>query len=321
MTGRVTPLEMDTQEYDLENAEELIPKGRPRFPRVAIHQLFRFAKPIELLMIIGAALSSIAYGSVNLLAIKAVGQSLISLMAGTAIAGGALGKQAPTLLGLGILAFSAKYLSRALWIISAERQVKRVSLMFLESVLRQDMEWFDLSSGESLSTRLSNDVPLIRTGIAESTDYLLSVVGTIITSLIISFWSDWKLTAIILALMPLLIACGAFTVRINAHMAQRTGDAFSQASSIAEQALAGIRTVYAFSLQKRFADLYEEKLNEVELADVSRASLSGLFAGAFNCLLFLIFGLAFYLGSHMVLDGKIYAGDAVVSARNYQLPK
>ncbi|KAI8995089.1 P-loop containing nucleoside triphosphate hydrolase protein [Gaertneriomyces semiglobifer] len=259
-----------------------------------------------------AALASMGSGSINLIAIHAIGDTLAGLMSGSGQDLSGIGDKAALFVGLALYAFCSKYISRALWTLTAERQVNRISLLFLESVLRQDMEWFDLSDGDSLSARLSNDVPLIRSGLGESAGSLFSVLGNIIGCLIVSFWNDAKLTGIILALLPLLIGCGVAIVKVNASLATKSGDAYAKASSVPEQALSGIRTVFAFSLQRRFLEKYEDRLREVEQVDRRKAFVSGLSLGIFSCTLFLTFALSFYIGTHMVLDGRIPGAHAVV---------
>ncbi|KAI8820019.1 P-loop containing nucleoside triphosphate hydrolase protein [Fimicolochytrium jonesii] len=317
MAGRIYPSvdnvggDSESIDMDLENPRLLRPK-EPGLPRLSTSQLFSFATWWEVVLMFLAALASMGSGSINLIAINAIGSTLAGLMSGTGQGLSGIGEKAFLFAGLALYAFCSKYISRALWTMIAERQVKRISSLFLESVLRQDMEWFDLSDGDSLSTRLSNDVPLIRIGLGESAEALFSVAGNIIGCLLVSFWNDAKLTGIILSLLPLLIGCGVVIVKVNASMAAKSGDAYARASSVPEQALSGIRTVYAFTLQRRFMEKYEDSLRQVEQVDIRKAMFSGLSMGVFSCILFLIFALSFYIGTHMVLDGRIPGPNAVV---------
>src|SRR5690349_13490747 len=99
-------------------------------------------------------------------------------------------------------------------------------------------------------------------------------------------------------------------------MARRCADTYALASAVAEQALSGIRTVYAFSLQRRFATKYDQNLAEVRDAEEKRAKLFGLSLGAFNCLLFLIFAFGFWYASRMVIKSEM-GGPAVVVGNPY----
>ena len=95
-------------------------------------------------------------------------------------------------------------------------------------------------------------------------------------------------------------------------MTKRSNDAFVSASSVAEQALSGVRTVYAFSLQNRFSLRYGDSLRRVEQADRRKSFVLGLSTGAFNCLLFLIFAFGFWWAGRMVAKGDEQGTNVVV---------
>ena len=51
--------------------------------------------------------------------------------------------------------FISSLLSNLLWTLSALHQTKRMRVVFLEAVLRQDMGWYDLNPPTELPTRLA----------------------------------------------------------------------------------------------------------------------------------------------------------------------
>ncbi|KAJ3034165.1 Multidrug resistance protein 1 [Rhizophlyctis rosea] len=288
---------------------------------ISLWALWQFATSLDIFLILLAALTSIVTGIINPLAIRILGELLSGFLAaavgGVNVGGNStdsdnLTEKALKFTYLGLGSFGATYISRALWVLTAEKQISRISLAYLESILRQDMEYFDMAQGESPTARLQNDIPLIRRGIGENTGVLFSTLGTMITSLVISFWTGWKLTLILLALLPLLVFTGFIIVRVDSRMTKRSSDAFVFASSVAEQALSGIRTVCAFSLQRRFVLRYGDSLKNVEQADRKKAHASGLAMGVFNCVLFLIFAFGFWWASRMVVRHEVEGSGVVV---------
>ncbi|KAJ3047668.1 Multidrug resistance protein 1, partial [Rhizophlyctis rosea] len=171
--------------------------------KVSLWGLWRFATKWELAMILFACLTSMVTGIINPLAIRILGDLLAGFLAG---ASGAVGtnlsdvgnlyEKSRLFAWLGLGAFGATYISRALWVLTAEQQINRISLRYLECVLRQEMEFFDRSEGDSPTARLQNDIALIRNGIGETAGALFATLGTMTTTLIISFWTGWKLTLI-----------------------------------------------------------------------------------------------------------------------------
>ena len=54
--------------------------------------------------------------------------------------------------------FVCSFLQAGLWSITAVRQVHRIRIKFFQSILKQDVGWFDVNEGGGLTTRLSEYV-------------------------------------------------------------------------------------------------------------------------------------------------------------------
>ncbi|KAJ3053245.1 Multidrug resistance protein 1 [Rhizophlyctis rosea] len=329
MAGRVhpetsdsmPPTVIDVPDQDDVSVDDvqLLPKPLPEYPTIPIHALWRFATFGEWCLMIIAAFASMAAGVINPVAIMSVGDMISSYFKFGSSDAALMSSITKSMYdkgilfgGLAIAVFVATYVSRSLWIYTAEKQCKRISILYLRRILEKDMAWFDLQQGTSQTARLAKDLPLIKAGIGENMGSLFAFVGTLITALIISFKASWKLTLVMLALQPLLIFNGYAIIRVQAHMTKKSGDAYARAASVAEQALTGIRTVYAFSLQQRFVKRYADSLEEVRDADRRKGMIAGWAIGVFNCLLLLIFSFGFWYATQMVANKEIIVTDAVV---------
>lgn len=80
---------------------------------------------------------------------------------------------------------------------------------------------------------------------------------------------------------------------------------------MAEQVISGIRTVYSFSLQKRFRERYEEKLELAYKSGVYKGYALGWGFGTFMLVMFSMYGLAFWYGSRLVLQGEMDGGQVL----------
>ena len=66
---------------------------------------------------------------------------------------------------LGALSIVFYWLAWSGWMISAERQVRRMRFALLRNVLRQEIGWFDVHSTGELNHRLIDDLEKIKDGI------------------------------------------------------------------------------------------------------------------------------------------------------------
>lgn len=55
----------------------------------------------------------------------------------------------------GLIVFSTGFISMSCWHVLCERQVHKIRLKFFESVLHQNIEWFDKNKAGALTTKLS----------------------------------------------------------------------------------------------------------------------------------------------------------------------
>ncbi|KAI7890516.1 P-loop containing nucleoside triphosphate hydrolase protein [Mucor mucedo] len=285
-------------------------------PAVPIYKLFRFATKQELLMIFIATIFSAGIGAMQPVSIIIFGQFMATI--GAAMASGDYEKLAieahPLVLifvymGTGVL--FAAYTCNCFWVLTGENQVRRIRQMYVHAILRQEMGWFDKADEGSLTTRLATDTQLIQDGISEKFGLLVMCIGQFVTGFVVAFVKGWRLAVVMLATLPLLAGAGATMGYFITKYTLKSQDSYAEAGSVAEQVFSGIRTVYSFSLQNRFADLYEHKLEKAMQTGVKRGRILGFGFGSFMFILFSTYGLSFWYGSKLSRE-LLMTGDIVL---------
>ena len=76
------------------------------------------------------------------------------------------------------------------------------------AILRNEIGWFDDLNNTSpmLTGRLQSDATLLQTITVDRTAILLHNVGLVVTSFIIAFILNWRITLVVIATYPLLIS-------------------------------------------------------------------------------------------------------------------
>ncbi|KAI8907645.1 P-loop containing nucleoside triphosphate hydrolase protein [Powellomyces hirtus] len=271
--------------------------GKPQKgpPSVSLIGLWRYADGLDMLMVSFAVLAGMINGFVN-----PVVQSRVALAILSSLQKEKSLEDATKIWGsLAVVHLSLR---------TAERQAKRISLLYLERLLRQEMAWLDtISKGlrsseavssdvqaqdQALSSCLTNDdVHLVKLGIGEDATP---------TAPMLPFVSFFPALPSRLALMPLLIGAAYVLVKIETVMLGRASHALGQATPVADQALAGIRT-------------YDEKLQEVSNADARKGKAAGFAAGLFQAIIFLIFAFSFWYATRAAINIEISGSDAAIA--------
>ncbi|KAJ3123936.1 Multidrug resistance protein 1 [Physocladia obscura] len=257
-----------------------------------------------------AAVFSIGIGALIPSSILILGNVLNS--AGSLLGGGSLpagvtfdpSPMYPTILDFvyfGISMMIAGYLSQALWTLSGENQGRRIR------------ELFDMAEEGSLTTRLAQDTNLIQDGISEKFGLCIQSVAQFVTGFVIAFVKGPILALVLLASVPIMASVGIVMFSALSRLTTEAQDAYAEAGAVAEQVISGIRTVYSFSLQNRFATKYDLKLDNAEKADRRRGITLGIGFGTFMMVMFSTYGLAFWYGSRLTYGGRMSAGDVLVT--------
>ncbi|CAO3608104.1 unnamed protein product [Mucor fragilis] len=286
-------------------------------PAVPIYKLFRFATKIEVMMILCACVISAGIGAMQPVSIIIFGQFMGTI--GAAMASQNYEQLArdsqPLILtfvymGTGVLV--GAYITNCFWVLTGENQVRRIRSLYVHAILRQEMGWFDKAEEGSLTTRLATDTQLIQDGISEKFGLLVMCVGQFVTGFVVAFVKGWRLAVVMLATLPLMAGAGGAMGYYITKYTLKAQDSYADAGSVAEQVFAGIRTVYSFTLQKRFGDLYESKLDKAMKTGIKRGQILGFGFGSFMFILFATYGLSFWYGSKLTRDGLMAGEDVLV---------
>ena len=81
-------------------------------------------------------------------------------------------------------------------------------------------------------------------------------------------------------------------------------DSYSAATNIAEEALSGIRTVYAFGGERSEIERYNKGLIKAKYAVKLKGLLSGIVYGIMHFLFFACSALTFWYGVQLVLEDR-----------------
>jgi ATP-binding cassette subfamily B (MDR/TAP) protein 1 len=146
---------------------------------------------------------------------------------------------------------------------------------------------------------------LIQSGTAEKLGIVIQAIATFIAAFIIAFISQWKLTLILICLVPaLLLIVGSASVP-DAKIETRILKIQAQAGSYAESIFGGIRTVHAFSLRSRVVARLDGYLQDVIQIGKKKNLLYGAMFGGEFFVMYAGMGLAFWQGIAMVARGEV----------------
>ncbi|KAM0934126.1 putative ABC-type xenobiotic transporter [Dioscorea sansibarensis] len=188
--------------------------------------------------------------------------------------------------------------------IMGERLTLRVRERMFAAILKNEIAFFDDMNNASgiLSSRLETDATLLKTIVADRSTILLQNVGMIVTSFIIAFILNWRLTLVMLATYPLMVSGHISEKLFMQGYGGNLSKTYLKANMLATEAVSNIRTVAAFCSENKVIDLYAGELEEPSKHSFRRGQAAGIFYGVSQFFLFSSYALALWYGS--VLMGK-----------------
>ncbi|KAL5577120.1 hypothetical protein UlMin_018819 [Ulmus minor] len=274
--------------------------------KISFYKLFLFADRLDVVLLIVGTVAAMANGA---------SQPLMTLISGQLV--NYFGSSEPSQLldEVSKVALNFVYLAVEVscWMVTGERQATRIRGLYLKTILRQDIAFFDTetTTGEVI-VRMSGDTILIQDAMGEKVGKFIQLVSTFVGGFVVAFVKGWQLTLVMLACIPVIvIAVGVISIMIS-KMSSRQQIAYADAGNVVEQTVGAIRTVASFTGEKRAIEKYNTKLAIAYNVMTKQGLASGLGLGTIMLIVFGTYGLAFWYGAKLVIE-KGYDGGRVIN--------
>ncbi|CAL4950332.1 unnamed protein product [Urochloa decumbens] len=283
--------------------------------RVPFHKLFAFADSTDVALMLLGALGAVANGAAMPFMTVLFG-NLIDAFGGAMSIHEVVDRVSNVSLQFIYLAISsavASFVQVTCWMITGERQAARIRNLYLKTILRQEIAFFDkyTSTGEVVG-RMSGDTVLIQDAMGEKVGKFVQLVVTFLGGFIVAFAQGWLLTLVMMATIPPLVVAGAVMSNVVAKMASLGQAAYAESSVVVEQTIGSIRTVASFTGEKRAVEKYNKSLKSAYKSGVREGLAAGLGMGTVMVLLFCGYSLGIWYGAKLILE-KGYTGAKVMN--------
>ncbi|KAL3831651.1 hypothetical protein ACJMK2_023379 [Sinanodonta woodiana] len=191
------------------------------------------------------------------------------------------------------------YLEFVFWNLTAERQMNRIRKLFYQSVMRQEIGWFDTHKVGELGNVFTQDMQNLASGYGDKTAMFFQWIATWLGCYIVALVKGWKLALATISVCPVLVIIGAVAARWLKNMAVEERKAYSSAGAVAEEVFSAIRTVTAFNGQKKEAERFEQKLAGAHIRATRKGLILGMGTGSFWFYTFANMSIAYGYGAEL----------------------
>jgi ABC transporter fused permease/ATP-binding protein len=169
-----------------------------------------------------------------------------------------------------------------LFTVAGERIVSDLRVKLYHSLIHQDIGFFDSEKTGDLMNRLSSDTTVLQNAVTVNISMALRFGVTLLGSLLIMAMSSWRLTVVMLGIVPVVAIGGTIYGRLLRKVSRKVRDALAESSAVAEESLSGIRTVRAYAREEQESERYSEKIEDAFGLARTRARLGATFHGVMS---------------------------------------
>lgn len=195
-----------------------------------------------------------------------------------------------------------------LFTLAGERVVARLRNKLFHKLIRLDVSFYDETRVGELTSRLSVDTTQLKQSVTTSVGMGLRNMSTIIAGIIYLFLMSWKLTLVMLGIVPLVSVSASCYMRKIRKLSKDSQEALANSNVIAEESLSHIRTVKAFSREEYHKELYNDGIQKTYELGASISLYYGIFVGFIGLFGSGSMAVVLWYGGVLVIDNSMSPG-------------
>lgn len=193
--------------------------------------------------------------------------------------------------------------------IAGEQIVARLRSNLYTAIVNQEIAFFDERRTGELLSRLSADATVLQNAVSVNISMLTRNLGAAVGGIALLVYTSPKLAlGLLLALPPLALGTAGFGRRIRV-LSRQFQDALAETGNIAEETLAGIRTVRSFAQEQSESRRYSKAVQAALLLARKRISFIAVFTAAASLMGYLAIVGVLYYGSCLVIAKELSIGE------------
>lgn len=201
------------------------------------------------------------------------------------------------------------FLKSVCFAFAGERLVASLRRRLFAQLLRHEIGFYDQSRAAELTARLGGDTTVIQqaatSNIASAARHLVTAVGGVVYLITVS----WKLGLLVLCVVPPVGVISRVYGRAIKARTKAARQSAAEASEVAEESLANIRTLRALPQGEAMQEAaYGAKISAAMDIGFKASIADGLFSGGTSAAMYAAFTAIVFFGGSLVLSGELSRG-------------
>jgi len=171
--------------------------------------------------------------------------------------------------------------------------------------MKQDQGWFDQNNPFQFASKVQSKIKTIENGLGDKLGNILTAISLFFSGLIIAFITSWKLTLVLLSVLPFLGIGAMLLTKAIQTASKKAAESYTKAGGVAEEVLYQIKTVASFANFEYEIDKYNNLVNDCKKISINNSIKSALGVAIIFFIIYSAYSLAIWFGSRLILEKEI----------------
>ncbi|XP_023215245.1 ATP-binding cassette sub-family B member 8, mitochondrial-like [Centruroides sculpturatus] len=191
---------------------------------------------------------------------------------------------------------------------SGERIAYNIKKSLFNSVIKQDIAFFDAHKTGEILSRLTSDVQEFKSSLKLCISYGLRSITQAFGCVVSLYFISPKLTTLLIIVMPTVIGSGTVIASFLRKWSKLSQEQVARAAAVADEAIGNVRTVRAFAMEDKEIELYDQEILKAQKLNAQLGVGIGAFQGVTNLVLNGIILGVLFTGGFLMSSQEITPG-------------
>ncbi|OLP94424.1 Multidrug resistance protein 1 [Symbiodinium microadriaticum] len=210
-----------------------------------------------------------------------------------------------TMMLVGAGATLAATLQGCFFKIFAEKQAFKFRVLYFDSVLHQDVSWYDTKEVAALPAEINDDLEKIQDAFGDKFGNGVMSTAAFIGGFGCAFGMGWLIALVMCSTLPFMGIGAAIMGQAVQEIQNETQSCYAKASAVVEECLHAVRTVVAFGGEHRELKKFSVAVVEARRGGVKNGFKIGAGLGYTMMIMYLGYGLAFWFGMTLRYNDEV----------------
>ncbi|KAJ8639608.1 hypothetical protein MRB53_016302 [Persea americana] len=283
----------------------------------SLFKIFKFADGVDKLLVVLGTIGAMGDGMMTPLNFSIMSAIFNSYgKDGALLSHDVVDKYALRLLYVAIGVGLSAFIEGWCWTRTAERQISRLRKEYLNSILRQDVGFFDTNESTSTTydvvTAITADSLIIQDVLSDKIPNFIANMTTFIACLVTGFMLSWRMALPSVPFMLFIIVPGVVFGKLMIDQAVNVKEAYGVAGGIVEQAVSSVRTVVSYVGEHRTLKKCSQALELSMKFGIKQGLMKGFAIGSIG-VLYAVWAFVGWMGSVLVTERGDHGGSVFIA--------